>query len=94
MSLLKKLFGGGSSGGGQPVAELEYDGFQIATMPINENGQYRVCAMIRKELGGEMREHRLIRADICGTVEEASEISIRKAKQMIDERGERLFGAG
>lgn len=94
MSFLKKLFGGESSGGGapKPVAELTYEGFQILSTPIGEGGQYRVCAVIRKEIEGEVKEHKLVRADVCSTVDDASDISVRKAKQMIDERGEGVFG--
>ena len=58
---------------------------------MEEGGQYRVCAIIRKEVDGEMREHKLIRADICSTAQEAADISIRKAKQMIDERRGNIF---
>lgn len=96
MSFLKKLFGGGngaSAGSGiQPVAETSHEGFQILTTPIEEGGQFRVCALVRKEIDGALMEHRLIRADICSTVDEASDIAIRKAQQMIDERGEGIFG--
>ncbi len=97
MSFLKKLFGGGGGsgepgGGAKPVAEVTHDGFQIATTPIEEGGQFRVAAMISKEVGGEVKSHRLIRADMCGSAEEASDIALRKAKMMIDEQGERILG--
>lgn len=94
MSFLKKLFGGGSSSGiGSPkaVAEVEYEGFKIATTPIEEGGQFRVCALVSKAIDGEVQEHKLIRADMCGSADEASEIALRKAKMMIDERGDRIF---
>ena len=91
MSFLKKLFGGGSGGAEKPVAEIDYNGFKIASTPMKEGGQFRVCAMIRKGNNGEAKEHRLIRADVCGSAEDASDIAIRKAKQMIDERGDGIF---
>ena len=93
MSFLKKLFGGSGSSGApsKPLAEVEYEGFLISTTPMDEGGQYRVCALIRKELDGEINEHKLIRADVCQTAEEASDIAMRKARQMIDERGTALF---
>ena len=34
----------------------------------------------------------MIRADMFGSRDEASEAAIRKARQMIKEQGERLFG--
>jgi len=95
MSFLKKLFGGGGSAGSgepKPVEELTYEGFHIATMPMDEGGQFRVCAMITKEVDGETKTHKLIRADMSGSQKEASDISMRKAKQMIDEQGERFLG--
>ncbi len=92
MSFLKKLFGGGSgSSGPRTVAEVEYEGFQILTTPMEEGGQYRVCALIRKGEGEALKEHKLIRADICSTPDDASDIAIRKAKQMIDERSGNIF---
>lgn len=94
MSFLKKLFGGGgdaSPKASKPVEELTYEGFHIATMPMDEGGQFRVCAMITKEIDGEVKSHKMIRADMSGSQKEASDISMRKAKQMIDEQGERFF---
>lgn len=90
MSFLKKLFGGGKADGTNDREAVEYNGFSIQTAPINEGGQYRVCAIISKEVDGETRTHKLIRADVCSSADEASEISMRKAKQMIDEQGDRL----
>lgn len=94
MSFLKKLFGGGdkSPDSAGTVEESEYKGFQIVTTPINEGGQFRVCAMISKDVDGEMKTHKLIRADMCSTKEEASTIAMRKSQQMIDEQGERVLG--
>jgi len=94
MSFLKKLFGGGDSksSGPRTMAEVDYEGLKILTTPMEEGGQYRVCALIRKGEGEDMLEHKLIRADICSTPDEASDIAIRKAKQMIDERGGNVFG--
>ena len=92
MSFIRKLFGGGPSGGSsKPVEKLVYDGYEIATTPISEAGQFRVCAEISKEIDGEMKTHRLIRADMCSSKDDASETAMRKAKQMIAERGDRLF---
>ena len=93
MSFFKKLFGGGEkpSSSAKAVEEGEYEGFQIATTPMDEGGQFRVCAIISKEIGGETKTHKLIRADMCSSAQEASDIAMRKARQMIDERGEGIF---
>lgn len=93
MSFLKKLFGGGdkASEPAKPVEEIEYKGFQIASTPMDEGGQFRVCALISKEVDGEMKTHKLIRADMCSSAEEASTIALRKSQQMIDEQGTRIL---
>ena len=89
MSLLSKLFGGGSS----PQVEPEiYKDFRIFPEPVKESGGYRVAARIEKEVGGETLSHKLIRADTCTAEDQAREISTSKAKTLIDERGEALFG--
>jgi hypothetical protein len=93
MSFFKKLFGGGSgsSGSAKPLAETDYNGFHIATTPMDEGGQFRVCAIITREIDGEAKTHKLIRADMCSTAQEASDMAMRKAQQMIDERGDGIF---
>ena len=93
MSFLKRLFGGGAESGGPKAAEVvSYEGFAIMPQPMEEGGQFRVCAVIRKEVDGELRKHKLIRADICSSAKEASDMAIRKAHQVIDERGDKVFG--
>ena len=86
MSLLKKLFGGGPPPA-TPQPET-YKDFAITPNPVNEGGRYRVGALIEKD----GKSHQLIRADTLDDLESANMTSIIKAKQMIDEQGERLFG--
>ena len=90
MSLLSKLFGGGSSGRGH--APVEHAGFTIHPEPIAEGGKHRLSARIEKEVDGELRSHTLIRADVLDDVDTAVQVSVTKAKQVIDEQGEALFG--
>ena len=90
MSLFSKLFGGGSAAS-EPEPET-YEGFRIFPEPIKESGGYRLGARIEKEVGGETRVHRLIRADVFQSEDEAMKFSVSKAKQMIDQMGEGLFG--
>lgn len=97
MSFLKRLFGIGGSGeggGAEPEASeaQDYKGFTIRATPFKADGQYQTCAVITKEVDGVVKEHRLIRADRFAALDAAVEISFRKARQMIDEQGERLFG--
>ena len=92
MSLLKKLFGGGSGSDASPKAEtVTYLGFRITPDPIREGTTYRIAARIEKEVDGQSKTHRLIRADTLEGFDAAVDASVAKAKQMIDEQGERVF---
>jgi hypothetical protein len=90
MSFLKRLFGSGRE---EPVAStpVEYKGWTIAPAPFREGGQFQTAGIIRKEINGVVKEHRFIRADRFTSAEEAVNHAVRKARQIIDERGERLF---
>ena len=94
MSFLRKFFRlGGSQASSAPVIEaIEHEGFMIVPVPVAENGQFRLCAMISKQVDGEARQHKLIRADMFSSSDEAAEAAIGKAKQVIKEQGERIFG--
>ncbi len=93
MSLFSKLFGGGGGGSAAPEAKSEdYNGFTITPTPISEGQEYRVSARIEKQVGDEVKTHTLIRADTMSDGDAANKASVAKAKQMIDEQGERLFG--
>jgi len=98
MSWLSRLFGGQSDGGKpdkdpEPQAVEEYKGFRIIPGPIREGGQYRVAVRIEKTVDGTVRQHQVIRADMLSSLEEATTISAAKARQVIDEQGERIFAA-
>lgn len=90
MSILSKLFGGGGSPAQGREPEI-YKDFRIYPEPVAEGGQHRIAARIEKEVGGEIKIHRLIRADTLADAEEAAQASVAKARQLIDEQGERLF---
>ncbi|MCP4070175.1 MAG: hypothetical protein GY742_00365 [Hyphomicrobiales bacterium] len=90
MSFLKKLFGV-SPAAEEPTVVIEHEGYQITATPVSDGGQYRLCAEISREIDGEIKTHRMIRADIFPNRDDAIECSYRKAKQMIGEQGERIF---
>ena len=93
MSLFSKLFGGGKPKA-EPEAEAEaetYEGFRIVPTPQSESDGFRLGARIEKEVDGEVKVHHLLRADVIRSLEEAQAFSIRKAKPVIDEQGERIF---
>lgn len=94
MSLFKRLFGGGGKETPPaPAAPPEsYKGFDIFAEPRREGDQYRVAARIEKDVDGTRKVHHLVRADTMAGFDDACTASVNKAKQMINEQGERLFG--
>lgn len=92
-SFLSRLFGGKGKDGatGEPEASEDYKGFTVIPTPRPEGGQFRVSARIEKVVNGAPQRHDLIRADLVSSRDEAAAISTSKARQLIDERGDRLF---
>ncbi len=89
MSIFSKLFGGGEKSELQPVS---YKGFDIFPVLIAEGGKYRLSARIEKNINGDRKAYALIRADVFESRDQAESFSITKAKQVIDEQGECIFG--
>jgi hypothetical protein len=95
MSFLKSLFGRRSEPSqAAPAAssEVDYKGFTIQATPFKEGGQFQTCGVVSKEIDGVRKEHRFIRADRFATLDEAVDFSLSKARQIIDEQGERVLG--
>ena len=100
-SILTRLFKGlaGKSDGddgqraGGDRAEA-YAGFLIHPAPEREGQQWRIAGVITEHRDEGDRERTFTRADTFATHEEAVTSSVRKAKQIIDERGAQLFADG
>ncbi len=92
MSFLRKLFGLSGETASPEAETIEHEGFNIRPAPIAEGGQFRLCAVISREIDGAVKEHRMVRADMFASRDEAAEASVRKAKLVIKEQGERMFG--
>ena len=90
MSLLSKLFGGGSGKAAEVEPEV-YQGYRVFAEPMPEGGKFRLAARIEKDVDGEVKTHQLIRADLLDGHEEAVSVSLAKARQVIDEQGDALF---
>ena len=74
------------------MAEQVIDGVKVEAAPIAEDGgQFRLCALLSKEIGGEVKTHKLIRADVFSSQDDAVEAAFRKAKRVIEEQGDALF---
>ncbi len=92
MSLWSRLFGSNQEKEAASARAEEHKGFRITPKPIREGGHYRIAARIEKEVAGVPRVHDLVRADTVASPDEAHALSLAKARQVIDEQGERLFG--
>ena len=84
-------FFGGSAAAPPEEDPVEYNGYSIRPTPFPRLGQYQTAGLIEKEIGGEMKEHRFVRAETHSSREEAIAYSVVKAKQIIDEQGDRIF---
>jgi len=105
MNTLKSLFGGKSGPDTNTASEarsedtIEYKDCLISPAPIKEGSHYRTAGTISRpgsnadsnqsETG--RLETQFIRADNHTSREQAVEHCVSKAKQIIDERGDKLF---
>jgi hypothetical protein len=90
-----KFFGGGGEPKEAPALEPEtYNGFVIEPRPKDNGGQFNIAGVIRKEGEENGPVHDFIRADTFTSAEEAARFTIIKAKQIIDQQGDRIFKAG
>lgn len=90
--LFSRLFGKGAGAAPSEVPRGEgvaYKGCMIHATPQKDSGGWRTAGVIVKQ--GSEHEHPFIRADVFSSREEADACSIRKGKQIIDERGDNLF---
>lgn len=97
--LMKKLFGGGGGGGdadgGKPLGDAaEHKGYTIQPIAMHKGGQYLTAGIISKAFPDGVREHRFVRADTHSSPDQAHDFALVKARQIIDEQGDRLFKPG
>lgn len=71
-----------------------YKGLVIHPAPEREGQQWRIAGAIIQQCEDGDRERTFTRADTFSTREEAVTNSVRKGKQIIDERGLKLFDDG
>ncbi|MCF6326490.1 MAG: HlyU family transcriptional regulator [Devosiaceae bacterium] len=96
MSFWKKMLGIGpreneESAEPKMLAEDEYKGFEIRAMEMKSGSEYQLCGEIEKTVDGEVRMKQFIRADKLSSAEEVAKFSLKKARQIIDERGDDVF---
>jgi hypothetical protein len=92
-SFLKSLLGlGGGGGAASPTEEAtEYNGYRLYATPFKDEGQYRTAGRIEKDFDGGVKEHKFIRAEKHASLDEAQEFSLNKARQIVDQNGDRMF---
>lgn len=70
---------------------VTYKGYAIRPTPRRQGSQWLTAGVITKEFADGVKEHHFIRAETHGTKDAADAFSILKAKQIIDEMGDRLL---
>lgn len=96
MSFLKKLFGGGNDGAGAAqsdaaLGEESYKGFLIKAVEMRAGSEYQLAGTIEKDVGGEHKTHKFVRADRISSRDDLVAMALAKGRQIIDEQGEGLF---
>ncbi len=92
MSFFKNLFGGGGGGSAPKAgASVEHNGFTIRAEPFKAEGQYQTAGVIEKDVAGQRKEHKFIRAERHASFEAAEEFSLLKGRQIVDQQGETIF---
>lgn len=95
MSFWKNLFGGGSSSaepeGDKVMGEENYKGFLIKAIEMKAGSELQLAGTIEKDIGGEFKTYRFIRADRMSSRDDLQALALAKGRQIIDEQGEAIF---
>jgi hypothetical protein len=96
MSFWKKLFGGGSAeqsapAGDKSLGEEAYKGFTIKAIEMRAGAEYQLAGTIEKDIGGELKTYKFIRADRMGNKDDLVALALSKGRQIIDEQGEGIY---
>ncbi|MCD7060221.1 HlyU family transcriptional regulator [Pelagibacterium xiamenense] len=93
MSFLKSLFGGGDKKPATPKVDAheEHEGYTIKAVLMQAGGEYQIAGTIEKEVDGELKIYKFIRADKFASKEDAIVATLGKGRQLIKEQGAGLF---
>ncbi len=95
MSFFKKLFGGGSAdtepAGDKVLGEESYKGHLIKAIEMRAGSEYQLAGTIEKDIGGELKTYRYIRADRMSAVDDLVALALGKGRQIIDEQGDSIY---
>lgn len=94
VGFLRRMLAGRLNGGtpAGPAARETYEGLELLAMPVPEGGVWRVAGRVQRVGGDDGPGHDFVRADTVSSHEEAVRMSLLKARQLVDERGDRLLG--
>jgi hypothetical protein len=88
--LLGRLFGSRASAPA-PAAAVEYKGYRIRPAPFAEGGEFQTAGMIEKDFPEGTKRHHFIRAEKHPSEAQAAEFALTKARQIVDQVGDRMF---
>jgi hypothetical protein len=97
MSFWKNLFGGGGGGAAgksiEPavVAEEAYKGFTVKSLIMPVGSEYQLAGLIEKEIDGELKSYKFVRADRFSSKEDVVSFALAKGRQIIDEQGDGIY---
>jgi hypothetical protein len=84
----------GATPGAPPEAAnavVDYKGYRIRPAPYLSEGQYQIAGIIEKDTPDGVKEHRFVRADRFPGHDDAVAFTVAKAKQIVDQQGDRIF---
>ena len=70
---------------------VEHEGYAIHAIPRRQGSQWLTVGLIAKEFPDGVKEHHFVRAETHASQDDAKAFAVLKAKQIIDERGDKLF---
>jgi len=95
VSLVRNLFGRKEAGTESAAAvetATEHEGFLIRPAPRRQSSGWLTAGSIAKQFPDGLKEYSFVRADVFADRDAAVAFSISKAKQIIAEQGDRMFG--
>lgn len=93
--MLRKLFNRLAGESSQQVADdgepeiaarESYKAFEIEAAPIREGKTWRVAGAIVPGASADAEKQSFVRADTCASYDDAVAVSLRKARQIVDEQ--------
>ncbi len=91
MAFWSKWFQSAPAGEVKPMKTLEYRGYVIEALPYKDGGQFQLAGRITKDIEGQAKSHRFVRADKFTDLNEAADVAISKGQLIIDQSGDRIF---